>query len=272
MLTRILTALVLAPVVLGLCLYLPTTWFAVVLTGIVVLGSYEWNALTSRKTVFLAMSVVWFGFLLLWLTDFFSPVSKNALSAALIACVLAAVYWFYQVFDLWRNGLDRQLSPNQGMIEGVALLSAFFIGMILLHQLNPLIMVAAMVSVWAADSCAYFAGKFFGKTPLAPNLSPKKTIEGVVGGALGSIVILCVFAKFVITPMISGEQFGWWIIAGLIAALISVAGDLFQSRLKRIAGVKDSGHILPGHGGILDRIDGLIAAIPVFVTIWFSLA
>ena len=268
MLIRIITALVLAPVVLGLCLYLPTSWFAVVLGVVVVLGCYEWNALTSNNGVLFAAAVLWVFMLVVSLGGIFPEITLTVRSIAKPGCVFIALYWMYQIDDLRRNGLNRNLGPTMAFLEGVVLLSVFLAGMILLHKESPLVMIAAMMSVWAADSGAYFAGKFLGKHPLAPKLSPNKTIEGVIGGVVGAILLLLVFATLIMNPVLSGDQLLLWIFAGTLAALVSVGGDLFQSRLKRNAGVKDSGNLLPGHGGILDRIDGLIAAVPVFVAIW----
>ena len=148
------------------------------------------------------------------------------------------------------------------------MLTGFWAGMVILHQQGFVVIIAAMVTVWAADSFAYFAGKSFGHRPLAPSLSPKKTIEGVVGGLLGACLVLLLSAFLGFDPALQGSNLLLWVAAGVLAALVSVAGDLFQSRIKRRAGVKDSGSILPGHGGILDRIDGLIAAIPVFASLW----
>jgi phosphatidate cytidylyltransferase len=127
-----------------------------------------------------------------------------------------------------------------------------------------------MVLVWLADSGAYFTGRQWGKTKLAPAISPGKTWEGVYGGLFSSLV----FAG--IAGMLFSESVKWalmfMLVAG-IAVLFSVVGDLLESLMKRHSGIKDSGHIIPGHGGILDRIDGMVAAAPVFLAayLWLGL-
>ena len=260
MITRIITALFLAPVTIGLTLYLSTFWFGVFLAVICIIGLYEWNRLTIKSAPLLlggALTIVamaiyghahltWLGYL----------------------CVVVSLYWSYQVWDLYKNGLERKMGALAGFVEGVFLLVGFWSGMSILHQQGSVVVIAAMATVWAADSFAYFAGKSLGRRPLAPTLSPKKTIEGVAGGLSGACLVLLLSAFLVFDPALQGSDLWIWVFAGIVAALVSVAGDLFQSRIKRRAGVKDSGSILPGHGGILDRIDGLIAAIPVFASLW----
>lgn len=260
MITRILTAILLAPIVLGLSLYLPAHSFGIALAVVAIVGLYEWNKLTLNSYV--ALGIGWVMFALLGYYGISYP------KALLYFCIALSLYWIYQSFDLKINGLNRSMNLHCGVIEGIFLLVGFWAGLVLLHQMSAVTMIAAMMTVWAADSFAYFAGKSFGKRPLATSLSPKKTIEGLLGGLLGAVLVLCLFAKFAFEMEVGSREFLIWIVAGIAAALVSVVGDLFQSRLKRRAGVKDSGSILPGHGGILDRIDGLVAAMPVFASIW----
>ena len=125
--------------------------------------------------------------------------------------------------------------------------------------------VGFLLIIWCADTFALFAGKAFGRHKLAPSISPGKTIEGVVGGAIAAVLVALIFA-FVFLPFSQTEIMAWSALA-FFAALISVVGDLFESRAKRRAGAKDSGRLLPGHGGVLDRVDGLIAAAPFFAAI-----
>jgi phosphatidate cytidylyltransferase len=122
-------------------------------------------------------------------------------------------------------------------------------------------LLLALAIVWAADSGAYFAGRKFGKHKLSPRISPNKTIEGLVGGVVAGMVVALVAAPFI------GTKFSQLPAVALVAAwtiLFSVVGDLFESLMKRHVGAKDSGHLIPGHGGVLDRIDSVLAALPVF--------
>lgn len=136
--------------------------------------------------------------------------------------------------------------------------------LVLLHA-NPdkgnLWLLTALTMVWAADSGAYFAGRAFGKHKLAPRVSPNKTIEGLLGGMVAGIVVACAFGWLAGLTVAHVPQL---VLVSAVAVLASVLGDLFESLLKRHAGAKDSGAVIPGHGGVLDRIDGVLAALPVF--------
>jgi phosphatidate cytidylyltransferase len=156
--------------------------------------------------------------------------------------------------------------PAAGMSASGLILVAFPLSFaVRLHGTGPegsVLLLFALVITWVGDSAAYFAGKSIGKHPLAPHLSPKKTWEGTVASFLGSLIVAFLFARFMIVPLRH-------LLA--MAALGNVAGqvgDLLESAYKRSAGVKDSGGLLPGHGGILDRIDALILAIPVVWYYW----
>jgi phosphatidate cytidylyltransferase len=127
---------------------------------------------------------------------------------------------------------------------------------------GPLLLLFALVITWVGESAAYFVGRSIGKHALAPHLSPKKTWEGTVASFLGSLIVALIFARFMTVPV--AHLLG-------MAAVGNVAGqvgDLLESAYKRSAGIKDSGSILPGHGGVLDRIDALILAIPVVWYYW----
>jgi phosphatidate cytidylyltransferase len=127
-------------------------------------------------------------------------------------------------------------------------------------------MLFAFTLVWLADSAAYFVGKTWGHTPLAPRISPGKTIEGLLGG-VAAVVVLAYFCGTMIWQL-NGYSLILWVLLANVTMLFSVVGDLVESKLKRLAGTKDSGSGLPGHGGFLDRIDSLTAAIPTFAFGW----
>lgn len=270
---RIITALLLAPVVILLTLFLPTHWLSVALLAVAVLGLHEWNRLTVQSVALFSTVAIGLAVATWWLV--YQPRLLFAL------CALATLFWSYQIYGLHRfehaktadSATDLRFNSRFGstlaFLLGAFCLLSVWAALILLHQTEQGAMatVALLVMVWAADCFAYFIGKAFGKTKLAPTLSPNKTVEGVIGGVLGVCLVAGLFGLFVLD--FSLKNLLVWMIAGLSTAVFGVVGDLYESRLKRLAGVKDSGHLLPGHGGILDRIDGLIAATPIFVTLVF---
>ncbi len=278
MLVRIITAMVLAAAVILLTLTLTTHWFGVVLLAVVLMGLYEWNQLTIKSSGIFSIAAIGLAVAAWWL------VSQPKVLFAI--CALTALFWVYQIYALqqFEQRFNRSQLPGSvpGSVSGSASGSkcAFPLGvfcllgawaaLVLLHQQTeqgPSATIALLVMVWAADSFAYFTGKAFGRNKLAPGLSPNKTVEGVIGGLFGTFLIAGLFGFFVLD--FSSDILSVWMAVGLCAAVFSVVGDLYESRLKRLAGVKDSGHLLPGHGGVLDRIDGVIAATPVFVTLVF---
>ena len=146
---------------------------------------------------------------------------------------------------------------------GVLVLSAAWLSLLKLKSLesgNAWLLLVLLI-VWAADIGAYFSGKRWGKVKLAPNVSPGKTREGVYGGLVAVVVTSLVFALW---NELTGAAIVYLVLLSIIVGFVSVMGDLFESLLKRFTGIKDSGSILPGHGGVLDRIDSILAAAPFF--------
>jgi phosphatidate cytidylyltransferase len=148
---------------------------------------------------------------------------------------------------------------------GLVLLLATWVALTGLQNISPWLLLGVLATVWLADSAAYFAGKRFGRHKLAPEISPGKTWEGVVGAMLAATIYGLALCHLL--------HYTRWLILGLwLIVVLSIMGDLFESLLKRQAGVKDSSHLLPGHGGVLDRIDGLIPTLPlVLFYIYFPL-
>lgn len=270
MLVRIITAMVLAAAVILLTLTLTTLWFGVVLLAVVLMGLYEWNRLTIKSSGIFSIAAIGLAAAAWWL------VSQPKLLFAI--CALATLFWAYQIYALQqfeqrfnRSQLSGSVSASRcAFFLGVFCLLGAWAALVLLHQQTEQgssATIALLAMVWAADSFAYFTGKAFGRNRLAPGLSPNKTVEGVIGGLFGTFLIAGLFGFFVLD--FSSTILSVWMVAGLCAAVFSVVGDLYESRLKRLAGVKNSGHLLPGHGGVLDRVDGVIAATPVFATLVF---
>ncbi len=257
---RVLTAFVLGPLVIAAVLLLPTQAFAAFL-GLVALGAaWEWGTLAgldggSARAAFLALVALCL--LLLWLFPQWRP--------WLVAT--GALWWLVQAVRLSRV---REIVPRTGfrsrlLAAGLLVLAAPWAAMVDLHGIEargPALVLFLMMLVWTADSLAYFVGRRWGRTKLAPAVSPGKTRAGVYGALAGAALWGLVFG------WARSLGIGGTLLAALVCAvavLASVVGDLYESLLKRQRGVKDSSHLLPGHGGLLDRLDSLTAAAPVFV-------
>ena len=137
-------------------------------------------------------------------------------------------------------------------------------------NIGAYLVLSVMALVWCADSGAYFTGRLMGKTPMLPRVSPKKTMEGLAGGLVTALIALVIFVHYNLFGDL-GNNLIALLIAGPIAIVFSVVGDLVESMLKRLVGIKDSGRIFPGHGGMLDRIDSQLAALPLFLTVIMAL-
>lgn len=151
------------------------------------------------------------------------------------------------------------------MFDGFISLGLAWLAMVVLRDhFGQHSLMLVLLMVWGTDTFAYFGGKRFGKTKLAPTISPGKTREGVISGVLVAMLVTVIYTHFFISPLSSFIQMLVLLFVSMLVALISVVGDLSESKLKRAAGIKDSGNLIPGHGGILDRIDGLMAGIVIY--------
>ena len=263
---RILTAVVLlAPLVLAL-FYLPSVWVAAYFGLFIAAGAWEWTGLASVRGR--AARLGYIAVLLLVGTIVMATERETTLSVFLIG----TAWWLVALIEL-----IRRPAGQAGWFGGIAarylggflILVPTWVATFYLHAVDPhspRILLFALVLVWVADSTAYFTGHFFGRTQLAPAISPGKTVEGVVGAVAG--VTLVAWIGGTLVWRYRGVELMWWIGLAIVTALFSVLGDLLESKFKRIAGVKDSGPLLPGHGGVLDRIDALTAALPVFALGW----
>lgn len=260
---RALTASVLLAAFLAALLWLPRALFAFLVAGVVGLAAMEWGRLTGLPTVvsrLYALTLACAFGVLLWLTQALAAWTVQPWMGVLFAT--ASLFWIV-VAPAWMAHGVRAGTPHLLAAAGVLVLLPGALAMVLLP---PTLVLGTLALVWIADSAAYFAGRSLGRHKLAPAISPGKTWEGVVGGLLGVLVyaIICGFAIPALASRL-GEATAWllYLSGGVLLCGVSIVGDLFESAMKRQASVKDSGTLLPGHGGVLDRIDSALAVLPV---------
>lgn len=266
--TRILTAAVLIPAVLAALFLLPPFAWGCVTLAVIALASMEWGRLIGlsqpARNVLLAAVVV-IGVALLNAPS--AQFSRGWPAPMVFAvCGVASLFWIFAATPWVVRRWPTQAKLPMSAVGLVVLLGAW-IAIVQMQARSPWLVLAAMAIVWIADTAAYFAGRAFGRRKLAPLVSPGKSWEGVYGAWIAVAIyaaVLVPFAsdagfRFEVTPV----AMGLWIAFVVALASVSVVGDLFESLLKRHAGVKDSGALLPGHGGILDRTDALLAAMPI---------
>lgn len=250
---RVITALVLAPLVLLVILWLPHGATIAVLTMLVMAGAWEWSAFPG----FTRHSARWgyVGVICLCLAGaWLYGVHRPQLDALL---QLSALWWLVAL--LWILAGPDRVNRSAAAIAGVFVLVPVWLALIRLHALQPQLMLFLLLLVVAADVGAYFVGRRYGRHKLAPRVSPGKTWEGVLGG-LASAGVLAALGVWWF-----GMKPAAFLGLCLIVVLASILGDLTESLFKRHAGLKDSGNLLPGHGGLLDRVDSITAAAPVFL-------
>lgn len=173
----------------------------------------------------------------------------------------------YYIFK--KSKLNFKKNTNYLLLIGYIVIPLVLINYIAMGEngYNPKIILSILILIWANDTFAYLVGKNFGKNKLFPSISPKKTIEGFIGGMIFTIISGILLSKF----FIQSKILYIWIIIAIIVSVFSTLGDLIESKFKRIAGIKDSGNIMPGHGGILDRLDSIIFVIP-FINLYFLIS
>lgn len=267
--TRILTAAVLIALTLSALFWLPPRGWAAVTLAVVGIAASEWANLAGysklAQLLFVAGTVA-IGVVLLFAPGSgFRPERGWPEAVPLFVCGIATLFWLL-VAPAWLASGWRVESKLVLALTGALVLIAAWVALVQLQARSPGLLLATMAIVWIADTAAYFTGRAFGKRKLAPMISPGKTWEGVYG-ALGATAVYALVLLWVAPGIIHAGALTPLLLAasvGLVLALtaLSVVGDLFKSLLKRQHGVKDSGRILPGHGGVLDRIDALLAVMP----------
>lgn len=266
--TRVITAVVILLLLLGMLFLAPPLAWAVFVLVIALLGCWEWSRMAglgrTGQNVFLAASGAVGGALFLL---YMRAPDTYFMSAASLAFIVAALFWIV-LAPLWLANKARP-GPVACAIAGWIVMWPTWFAFVVLRDASPWLLLAIAAVIWVADIAAYFAGKRFGKHKLAPAISPGKTWEGVMGALAGVAVyalILCYAVNAYSTPLsaIFTPSHGIpAVLAMLVLAALSVVGDLLESWMKRGVGLKDSSQLLPGHGGILDRIDALTSTLPV---------
>lgn len=261
---RVLTALVLVPLVIWVTLALPAPWFGLLLAVLVAFGAWEWAGFANLerqapRLAYAAVVLVGIGLVALGMSA--APPLRELVLVLGLAWWLLSLHWIARF-----PAVNRLLEGRTGrLISGVIILVVAWAAVASLHASplhGPRFVIFLLALVWVADTAAYFAGRRWGSRRLAPAVSPGKTWEGVWGA---------LFA----TALVAGAAGHWYGLApaGVIGFILlcevtvafSIVGDLVESLFKRMAGLKDSGGLLPGHGGVLDRVDSLTAAAPVFL-------
>jgi len=259
---RILTVAVVLPLFLAALLFLPSLYWSLLLVIVLAVAGREWSRLAGYGRLgqgLYPVLLVACALCVLLAERVFAPDRAFVYTVAgKLVYGLAAVFWL-AIVPPWLYNQWRSRDPILLGLVGWLVLMPFWHAMTWL-QASPGRLLAAMGLVWTADIAAYFAGRAFGRRKLAPAISPGKTWEGVIGALAAVMVYGIVIAA--IAPAYSGQ-----LLAGLIWAAVltgvSIEGDLFESWMKRLAGLKDSGALLPGHGGLLDRVDALCSTVPL---------
>ena len=256
LLARILTAIVLIPLTLLAVLKLNNLSFEIIAGLIFLACAYEWTKLAAfdrfESVAFMLSIALLFPLLMLLPT---TPV--------LALAVLAWLYVFYCCHQYHQAPTTFRFNTWQWLALGALTFGPSWLALcsmrFFIAQKSDVVFL--LLLIWAADSGAYFAGKYFGKTLMAPNLSPKKTWEGVKGAAAATLLIVILHGIY---GQMTWHRWLGYVLVYAVTLVFAIFGDLFESMLKRMSGAKDSGGILPGHGGLLDRLDSLFAATPVF--------
>ena len=243
--SRVGTAAVLLAILLAALFLLPRAGVAALMALIVGIGGYEWGRLCGLNAQLYAGAAVISLLLLFWL-----DITQPLFALAALFWIVAAPAW------LWIGVKSEHRAALAA--AGLVVLVPAALAVVVLKPAEALVVLAV---AWIADTAAYFAGRRWGRRKLAPAISPGKTWEGAGGGLIGAAAYAMILS--ILLAGVHGTRMAAFLGAAALLVMVSIAGDLFESAAKRQAGVKDSGAILPGHGGMLDRIDSATAVLPV---------
>ncbi len=248
---RVLAACFLAPVVAAIFYFLPLFWFFIFLACVALIAFYEIAVMAGIKGKTLLPFLIVIGFIPLYFE------SLIMYCAWLLASPLIYLIVRFLMGGGKEEGINEEIIKGTiAIVFGEIFIVLPFIFMYFLKEINNLFPFTLLITLWASDICAFMVGKTFGKRPLAPGISPKKTYEGLLGAIIGSMIIIVAFHRLLEFNLTKA------VIAGALIGILGQAGDLLESVAKRVSHTKDSSAFIPGHGGILDRIDSFIFTAP----------
>ena len=247
---RFVTAIIALAALYVVLFHTPAVVVQIVIAALILGGAWEWSGFFGTSAISIRMTYV---ALIATLLAAFSIV-LTGFSGALLQ--ISLVWWLVAL--VWTFFFPTPIPTALRWVSGAFVLVPLYMALMLLYAADPMILLFALLIVWVADSGAYLTGKNFGRVKLAPAISPGKTWEGVIGG-LVAVVLLTIGRSFWVDTNLSV-----FVPFCLAVAILSIVGDLTVSMFKRTSGLKDSGTLFPGHGGILDRIDSVAAAAPLF--------
>ncbi len=264
--TRVITALVLLAVLLPILFLLPPVYIGVFFLAALMTAAWEWSRLLAPEAG--RAAYVYAIFCLMIILFLLGMQNANWQFALLL---LAVIFWFFIAPFILAKGMNLSLQKLRPfyVVLGLILLPATWFALVFLRELGLVFLLSTIALVWVADIGAYFIGKAFGTRKLAVLISPGKSVEGAIGGLIlcYGYALVCAFSLPFESTLFGAWaiRFGWAPMLLMVTVLtaFSIFGDLFESQLKRLAGVKDSSHLLPGHGGVLDRVDALIPTMPI---------
>ena len=256
---RIATAAVLAPLVVIGTLKLDNFYFGIALASVVTIGAWEYSRLIQiqQKMLQVLYGVVIAVIALLGASFEVYLMPLLMLSAAWWLLNIVWILSYPKYSSCWHTSWPARL------INGLFIFVPMVTALVTLQQNTSELVLLLLVLIWSADSGAFFVGKSIGRHKLSPKVSPGKTIEGAIGGIVATIGVMMIYVALQIDGAVAGDYFQYAVVA-LLVAIASIVGDLFESLYKRISNIKDSGNLLPGHGGVFDRVDSLTAAAPIF--------
>lgn len=260
---RLFTALILIPVTMGIILLESSIGFAFMMGVLVVVAAWEWAGLCGWQH---ALSRSLYSIAVMFSLVGLYGLLRYAPQSIIYLLIIASLWWLWALYGLWHYQHGLNVLPQARGIKAclglLLLLPAWSALVSLHHHHHQQWIIFLLILIWAADSGAYFIGRRFGHFKLADKISPGKTWEGLVGALVMSIMVAGIYAWIEAMSLV---KFILFMMLCLLTVIASIIGDLLESVFKRQMGLKDSSHLLPGHGGILDRIDSLTSAVPIFV-------